>query len=425
MDLSRATLRDIVQRYKVRQEGDSASTVNKTDATVRTVLSTLSQQYERHTGVRNSDTFGDLTWLTPQSLKQVSKSPRLRPLHADTHHPQASAAKQVPLEESTLRRMMENFRQVLFALVKHLPDSALVKQWSAAYEQFGAAADAIKRVEARKLLSREPSNHQAARWVPWPDIHAKALAVFQAASQMYDTVGIQEKRAVPWKQLQKAIQLAFHVLLPPMRNDLQNLRFVVGQVRDDELREARSPNYIHVRDDGSMALVLNRYKTDRRSAEAAYDPASGDFVLSTDRTRTYELVPDAVLSKYGFSPVYLHWLLTHYKRALDELFAEANPKRYLFFNVKGDLAPIRADGLAKRVGRMMTRLTGKPIQAQMFRTLFLSWFDSQRPSMSEREHVARWMQHSVERQMDTYAKKHPAGHKRHHVQVGTEEKRPR
>ena len=70
------------------------------------------------------------------------------------------------------------------------------------------------------------------------------------------------------------------------------------------------------------------------------------------------------------------------------------------------------------MGRMMTRLTGKPIQAQMFRTLFLSWFDDQRPSMAEREHIAGWMQHSVERQMDTYVKKHPAGQKRHHIDGG-------
>jgi hypothetical protein len=353
VDISAATLRDIVQRFNVRHSDDNA-TVNKTDASVRTILGALSQQYERLTGAKNSATYGDMTWLTVPSLQRVSQSPRLRPLYAGKHHPNASQAMQVPLQESTLRRMMENFRQVLYALVKHLPstdwDPALAKQWAAAYEQFGSAADKIKRTEARKLLSREPSNHQAARWVPWLDIRGKALSVFQAATEMYATAG---KQPLAWKQIQKAMQLAFHVLLPPMRNDLQNLRFVYGEASDDELRAARSPNYIRVGDGGAMTLVLNTYKTDRRSAEAAYDPANGDFVLSTDRTRTYDLVPDAVLQKYGFAPEYLHSLLTQYRLALDATFSDQNPNHYLFFTFRGDgdVSPVKADGLAKRMGR--------------------------------------------------------------------------
>jgi hypothetical protein len=76
------------------------------------------------------------------------------------------------------------------------------------------------------------------------------------------------------------------------------------------------------------------------------------------------------------------------------------------------------------MGRMMQQLTGKLVQSQMFRTLFLSWFDSQRPSMQEREHIAEWMQHSVERQMDTYSKKNPdhqIGDKRHRIEVPSQE----
>jgi hypothetical protein len=175
-----------------------------------------------------------------------------------------------------------------------------------------------------------------------------------------------------------------------------------------------------------MSLVLNAYKTDQRSAAATYDPMNGDFVLSTDRTRTYPLVADPVLSKFGFSPEYLHGMLTQYGQTLDALFANENPKRYLFFDFKtgGAVSPLTADALAKRMGRMMQQLTGKLVQSQMFRTLFLSWFDSQRPSMQEREHIAEWMQHSVERQMDTYSKKNPdhqIGDKRHRIEEPSQE----
>ena len=43
----------------------------------------------------------------------------------------------------------------------------------------------------------------------------------------------------------------------------------------------------------------------------------------------------------------------------------------------------------------------------MLRTLFISWFDGQDPSLEERKVVADWMQHSVERQMGTYTKRPP------------------
>ena len=78
MNFSYATIRDLVQRYRAKKE--TSGTVNKTTSTVDTIMKSLRQQYERHTGERNADLFGDLTWLTPASLKKRPKSTRLRPL---------------------------------------------------------------------------------------------------------------------------------------------------------------------------------------------------------------------------------------------------------------------------------------------------------------------------------------------------------
>jgi hypothetical protein len=38
--------------------------------------------------------------------------------------------------------------------------------------------------------------------------------------------------------------------------------------------------------------------------------------------------------------------------------------------------------------------------------MFVTWLGQQRPSMREREHLADWMAHSVERQLQTYDKRH-------------------
>ena len=78
--------------------------------------------------------------------------------------------------------------------------------------------------------------------------------------------------------------------------------------------------------------------------------------------------------------------------------------------------PLGKDALAKRMGRLMNDLTGKMVQSQMFRTLFLSWLDTKRPSMVDRKHLAEWMLHSVEKQMGTYSKKAPIGASRSHLE---------
>ena len=68
---SKTTLEDILARYSVKAEG-SASTTNKTPASVKTALSTLRQAYARVHGDKSDDS-GDLTWLTMANLKKPSK----------------------------------------------------------------------------------------------------------------------------------------------------------------------------------------------------------------------------------------------------------------------------------------------------------------------------------------------------------------
>ena len=52
----------------------------------------------------------------------------------------------------------------------------------------------------------------------------------------------------------------------------------------EELVESNSPNYIVVKDDGSMELVINKYKMDSRSKAMDYDPER-NFDINTSATR--------------------------------------------------------------------------------------------------------------------------------------------
>eukprot|EP01049_Picozoa_sp_SAG25_P008507 SAG25_NODE_772_length_5439_cov_2.322097_5_plen_396_part_00 len=395
MDVSASTLRDVVQRFNVRGNANSGASNNKTTHTVNTILKSITQQFERHFGVQDSQSFGDMTWLTLPNTR-ANKSSRLRPLAA------GPGSTQQPLQASTVRKLYENFRAVLYGLIQYLPstnwDPALKDQWSQAFEEFGTAAMELKTEGNQQTLTREPSDRQSMHWIPWPQVRDTLFRVLTQAQQLYHSDNLHRKAAKEWKQLQKAVQLALYVLIPPLRNNFARLRFVTDENAQDMAR-TKSPNYIFVAANGKMTLVMNQYKNDQRSTVETYDPEQ-DFALNTERTRRFDLAaPDAVLQKFGFSPQHLQNFLQVYRSAVQHIYGEANPDEFVFFAANG--TPHSPDTMARRMGRMTKRLFGTTLQSQMMRTLFVSWFDSQRPTMPERKHIARWMLQNVETQMGT------------------------
>jgi hypothetical protein len=273
-----------------------------------------------------------------------------------------------------------------------------------ALEEFGTAAMKLKTDGAQQTLTREPSDRQSMHWIPWPQVRDTLFRVLTQAQQLYHSDNLHRKAAKEWKQLQKAVQLALYVLIPPLRNNFARLRFVTDENAQD-LARTKSPNYIFVAANGKMTLVMNQYKNDQRSTVETYDPEQ-DFALNTERTRRFDLAaPDAVLQKFGFSPQHLQNYLQVYRSAVQQIHGEANPDQFVFFGANG--TPHSPDTMARRMGRMTKRLFGTTLQSQMMRTLFVSWFDSQRPTMPERKHIARWMLQTVETQMGTYSKRDP------------------
>ena len=156
VSFSKTTLEDIVARYSVKAQA-STSTTNKTPASVRTTLSALGQAYARVHGNRTED-YGDLTWLTLNNLQKQSKALNVRPLFEGTANPQASAPMQVPVEVTTLRKNIENFRSVLYSAAQHLKTvqlddserSVLTKKYNEAYKEFGTLSGKLMEDEKTK-----------------------------------------------------------------------------------------------------------------------------------------------------------------------------------------------------------------------------------------------------------------------------------
>eukprot|EP01048_Picozoa_sp_COSAG05_P011040 COSAG05_NODE_1013_length_6190_cov_4.171236_11_plen_200_part_00 len=169
VSFSKTTLEDIVARYSVKAKS-STSTTNKTPASVRTALSALGQAYARVHGNRTED-YGDLTWLTLNNLQKQSKALNVRPLFEGTANPQASAAMQVPVEVTTLRKNIENFRSVLYSAAQHLKTvqlddserSTLTKKYNDAYQEFGTLSGKLMEDEKKRLLARFSGRFESLR----------------------------------------------------------------------------------------------------------------------------------------------------------------------------------------------------------------------------------------------------------------------
>ena len=421
MVFSIATMDDILARYSVKAKG-STSTTNKTPATVKTTMSTLRQAYARVHGTKPDGDFGDLTWLTVANLRKPGKYPAARPLFEGAAHPDATETMRVPLEAASVRKNLENFRSALYAANKHLAtvdmaDSDLEKlnkRYDQAYQAFGELSVKLLGSEQIRLATREPSQRQQSKWVSWPVLKQLRGAVVQSLESTFreapDTMSVTEH-----KKLQRSMQFLMSTLIPPMRNDFAGLRFIGPQEEDIEtLRASNSPNYILVKDDNTMEIVINRYKTDGRSQSMEYNPDDSDFAINTEATKRFPLVANATLTKFGFDPVRLSSLLLNCYTLQQGLLGGQNPHNLLFFELKrdGQVQTMTSEGMSTRMSRITQRLTatpGEPDSGQtlgttMFRTIFLSWFNERKPTQAQRQTIAEHMMHSVQTQLNTYSK---------------------
>ena len=383
----------------------------RADRTVKTIMSSVTIHNRRVNGAQGD--FGDLTWITVDSLKLTSQDPAVRPVVDGAAHPSASGAAAVPLALSTKKRLIEDLRQALVAgrqlvISSGMPDAQqkqLLSQYEQQFQDLGTEADDISRDLFRQRLTRQLSARQQNDWISW-DAVLRAVDTLIGEFQVKISQPDIARRPMQWKRIQNILLLAMHVLIPPLRNDFERVRVILGEPDEEDLRENRSPNYLQLTQDGRMLLVLNAYKTDKRALSAGYDGAQGDFLLNHARTVVRELTPDPVLNKYGFRPNLLRDMIVRYQLASAAVFGTRNPKAYLFYDFDSDgvVTPVGRDALSKRLGRVLKKETGKAPRAQLLRPIFLSWFSQQGPSMAERDEIAEWMLHTTETALDTYTK---------------------
>ena len=57
--------------------------------------------------------------------------------------------------------------------------SALTKKYNDAYKEFGTRSGRLMEEEKKRLLTREPSKRQQAKWIDWPELIRRGESVYQ------------------------------------------------------------------------------------------------------------------------------------------------------------------------------------------------------------------------------------------------------
>eukprot|EP01047_Picozoa_sp_COSAG01_P070416 COSAG01_NODE_10666_length_2108_cov_4.768044_2_plen_435_part_00 len=245
----------------------------------------------------------------------------------------------IPVEVTTLRKNLENFRSTLYSAAQHLKTlnlsdadrKSLTKKYNDAYVEFGELSGTLMSDELDKAKTHQPSRRQQSKWVPWTDITRLTKSVLEylegILASLPTTMGVMEN-----KKMQQALQLVLYVLILPLRNNYTNLRLITpDQETLDILKQSNSPNYVVVDQGGFVTLVINKFKTDARSAEVDYDPTT-DFRINHTKTQRFELSrPQSILTKYGFELRCLADTLLEYHNLQVTLLGDCNPHRLFFF----------------------------------------------------------------------------------------------
>jgi hypothetical protein len=416
---TRELVTKLISSTKVKGE---ASDVTNTPSYIKTVLQALSAVYEHVSGTACADDFGDLEWLTLQTLKQRSKSTAKRPLFAESVNADASQANREPLSAGTLRRYLENCRSVLDAANKHLKST----KFDAAYDELGIVCDQLNETVQVQRLERRRSEREERNWVDWKtlqDIADKDVYPYIERALAGENDDLNEHSIKELYRLQAHILFAMYTLIPPVRNNYSTLRFVSeADASRLKVQLAQTPNYILLPDAGPPVLVLNAFKNDKRSLSADYDASNGDFQLDHELTRRIALNADAKLEACGFNPKKLGDILTRYRDL--KLFSNRNPDELLFFSVakratgqpSTPVTRLSLEGIKSRLTRLSVMLTKGEQEAcigsTMLRKIFLSWFDSQDPDIETRKYIAHCMCHDVTTQLGSYTKTKSCGSKR-------------
>ena len=305
--------------------------------TILTIMSNLTTCHAHIHGDSETKTiyFRDLTYLTLNNLKHTeSKSTKYKALYKECCTGTQTKVLQSP------KNLIDSCRSVLYSVTKHLRtlDNAddfkdLDDKYTVALRALTTEFGRLQEENELRQLTRARTVREEKSWVDWDALCTRMLAAiaFIERALTGQNDDINERRIPAVKELQSAILAAFYVLLPPVRNNYDGLRFVEHDSAYDAssglsyeeyediiakqletMTRQKSPNYILAPKDGPLVLVLNKFKTDERTSAENYN-RDLDFILDHGKQIRIVLDSNSVLEKFGFDPKRLGGYLRKYR----------------------------------------------------------------------------------------------------------------
>jgi hypothetical protein len=210
----------------------------------------------------------------------------------------------------------------------------------------------------RTLKAQEAKNEktptQEANWLTWAEVQKKHEELKERVKALPERLTESQ-----YNHLLEYTILSLYVLLPPRRNDYQNMLIV------KEAPEDTTKNYL---EGATGRFIFNKFKTSKREGQLIVDiPAELFAVINT----------------------YLnHHPLLKGKHTLPQPFL-----------VYADGRPLTA---TNSITRILNKIFGKSVGSSLLRHIYLGKYSDVREEMKE---DAKMMSHSVETQQNNYVKK--------------------
>jgi hypothetical protein len=415
----------ILQRHAAK--GTAGKQYNLTKTTENQRVSEIGALYRRIHGENPPQgALGGLLWLTLDNLQGENKATNL----ADIFPNQTSVSTKGVQANGTRLKTLQNIDAVLQALIKYVGgrDDLDGGQKQRYTNRYGDARDAfeplIDRLKEEKKAFDESGELTDKEKALFGDLSYKNDLVVPLVDHLNEDVLplLQQRgrlgegdRAV----VQHGVLTAFSTLIPPLRGGVPvGIAFVTEKQETVEfLTEHGVYNYILIKGDGGVQLVVHKTKNDGRSQGASYRPDVDAPVLDLPLgTNKDALRLDLVRSKasdtnrkaldtfarFGLNPNALVQTLVAYNDYLSRKHPENDP-RYLFANLQN--SPNTAKTLRGWLQRAVANITEREgIGAKALRKWYRNYIDGHRISVTDNRVIAKAMQHSLETAVGVYQK---------------------
>lgn len=210
----------------------------------------------------------------------------------------------------------------------------------------------------RVLKAQEAKNEktptQEANWLTWAEVQKKHEELKERVKALPNKLN-----EAQYNLLLEYTILSLYVLLPPRRNDYQNM-LLVKEAPDDT-----SKNYL---EGATGRFILNKFKTSKREGQLVIDIPTDLF---------------SVINHY----------LSHHPLLVGKYTL---PQPFLVY---ADGRPLTA---TNSITRILNKIFGKSVGSSLLRHIYLGKYSDVREEMKE---DAKMMSHSVETQQNNYVKK--------------------